>query len=175
MLKQTRDIAGGLEEGLEGGIWGGVKGALIGYMTLPVVAGIAAAVFSGGLIGAGLFGGGVWVGLAAGAVATAAVAVVGYPINKQIAKFGGLLGGVVGFASGVDEPEGKTIQLSPEQDVMIVPKAQLHAQQAGPNTLLNHDKPQQVSSPKTVLMAESASHAPQPLASAPDISISPSD
>lgn len=115
MLSSARNVAGGLEEGLEGGIWGGIKGALLGYFTLPIVASVAA-------VAIGMLSGGMTAAPAAllGAGVFAATAVLAYPLNKQVAKFGGLLGGVIGFAGGVDEPEGKTIQLAPGQDVVVV-------------------------------------------------------
>lgn len=104
-------------EGLEEGIWGGVKGAIIGYLVLPVLLGAAVA------IGAPFAGFSVVTGLIAGAAAAGATALIGYSLNKTFAKWGAIVGGVLGFAEGVDEPgpeRAPTIQLSPGQQLAII-------------------------------------------------------
>ena len=132
LTSSTQTVAGGLEQGLEHGIWGGVKGAILGYMTLPVIVGLAVGIavgvhgFNPFGLGAGLFGTGLAGGALAGAAATAVTTILAYPLNRGIAKLFGLVGGVVGFASGVDEPEkdkGQTIQLSPDQELVVVNKS----------------------------------------------------
>ncbi len=138
MLKTAQNIAGGLEQGLEHGIWGGVRGALLGYMTLPLVAGVVAAA-SVAAIGTPVLAleSLTLSAMAVGAIATAVTAVVAYPLNKQVAKLGSVIGGVVGFTRSVDEPapqQGQIIQLAPEQELVVVNKPAVNAVNANVTT-----------------------------------------